>query len=98
MDGQEELCTVRSSGIPATIIRPWYVLGPGHRWPYLLLPVYWILGRIPATRRGTERLGLVTIGQMVAALVHAVEDPVDGVRVIEVPAIREAPGRLTPLR
>jgi hypothetical protein len=25
---------VRASGIPATILRPWYVLGPGHYWPY----------------------------------------------------------------
>lgn len=24
----------------ATILRPWYVLGPGHRWPYCLLPGY----------------------------------------------------------
>ena len=26
---------VMASGIPATIVRPWYVLGPGHRWPCL---------------------------------------------------------------
>ncbi len=30
---------IRRSGMNATILRPWYVLGPGHRWPYLLLPV-----------------------------------------------------------
>jgi uncharacterized protein YbjT (DUF2867 family) len=24
---------VRASGIAATVLRPWYVLGPGHRWP-----------------------------------------------------------------
>ena len=30
---------VRASGLAATILRPWYVLGPGHRWPYLLLPL-----------------------------------------------------------
>ena len=23
-----------------TILRPWYVLGPGHRWPYALKPMY----------------------------------------------------------
>lgn len=34
---------VRDSKIPATILRPWYVLGPGHRWPYLLLPLYALL-------------------------------------------------------
>src|SRR3989440_9627462 len=25
---------IRESGVPATFVRPWYVLGPGHRWPY----------------------------------------------------------------
>src|SRR5919198_177904 len=24
---------IRRSGLNATILRPWYVLGPGHRWP-----------------------------------------------------------------
>src|ERR1043166_655695 len=32
---------IRSSGLNATILRPWYVLGPGHYWPYLLKPAYW---------------------------------------------------------
>ena len=41
---------VEACGIPATILRPWYVLGPGHRWPYLLVPVYAALRRFPATR------------------------------------------------
>jgi uncharacterized protein YbjT (DUF2867 family) len=36
---------IRASGISATFVRPWYVLGPGHRWPYLLLPFYWICER-----------------------------------------------------
>ena len=87
---------VRSSGMAATFLRPWYVLGPGHQWPRLLLPLYWGLTLIPATKAGAVRLGLVTIHQMIAALVHAVEDPVDGVRVIDVPAIKAAPRRLTP--
>src|SRR5216684_7699367 len=30
--------TLRESGMNVTIVRPWYVLGPGHRWPYVLLP------------------------------------------------------------
>lgn len=87
---------IRSSGMAATLIRPWYVLGPGHQWPRLVTPFYWMLRMIPWTRSGAERLGLVTIDQMVAALVHAVEEPVDGVRVIDVPAIRAAPARLNP--
>jgi uncharacterized protein YbjT (DUF2867 family) len=73
-----------------TILRPWYVLGPGHRWPYALLPFYWLAERLPPTRDGARRLGLVTLAQMAAALVHAVENPASGVRVVEVPEIRLA--------
>jgi uncharacterized protein YbjT (DUF2867 family) len=87
---------VRETGIPATFIRPWYVLGPGHRWPCLLLPVYALLERIPATREQARRLGLVTLDDMVAALVRAVENPPAGVRVVEVPEIRGARRRLGP--
>ena len=82
---------VRASGVPATILRPWYVLGPGHRWPYALLPLYWVLRRVPTARDGARRLGLVTLAQMVAALVDAVERrPSNGVRVMEVEEIRTA--------
>jgi uncharacterized protein YbjT (DUF2867 family) len=82
----EEL--VRRSGLAATLVRPWYVLGPGHRWPYLLLPLYWVLERIPSTHPGALRLGLVTRDQMVSALVRAVEQVPTGIRVVEVPEIR----------
>jgi uncharacterized protein YbjT (DUF2867 family) len=82
---------VEATGIPATILRPWYVLGPGHRWPYLLLPIYAVLRRLPSTRAGAERLGLVTRDAMVAALVRAVEaPPARGVRSVDVPEIRRA--------
>ena len=64
-----------TSGLRHTVIRPWYVLGPGHRWPYALWPAYWMLERLPATRDTARRLGLVTIDQMVGALVGAVENP-----------------------
>ena len=84
----EEL--IRSSGLNATILRPWYVLGPGHRWPVILQPLYWLAERYPGTRESARRLGLVTIHQMLAALVQAVENPADGVRIVEVPQIRAA--------
>jgi hypothetical protein len=77
-------------------VRPWYVLGPGHRWPAALVPLYAILERLPATREGARRLGLVTRSQLTAALVHAVEHAPAAVRVLDVPAIRasltETPG------
>jgi uncharacterized protein YbjT (DUF2867 family) len=79
---------IRQSGMNATILRPWYVLGPGHRWPYLLLPMYKLMELLPATRAGAERLGLVTLEQMVQALVCAVENPAQGVTIVEVRQIR----------
>jgi uncharacterized protein YbjT (DUF2867 family) len=84
---------IRQSGLAATILRPWYVLGPGHRWPHLLAPMYWLAEHLPPTRAGARRLGLVTLDQMVAALGRAVERPADGVRVWDVVAIREGNGR-----
>jgi uncharacterized protein YbjT (DUF2867 family) len=83
---------LRESGVSATILRPWYVLGPGHRWPYALLPMYWLLEQIPSTREGARRLGLVTLEQMVGALTSAVENPSPGVRVCGVAEIRANQG------
>jgi len=84
---------IASAGLDATCLRPWYVLGPGHRWPILLLPVYALLKLFPATREGVERLGFVTLGQMLAALVQAVEQPAQGIRIMDVPAIKRSPVR-----
>jgi uncharacterized protein YbjT (DUF2867 family) len=81
---------IRASGLRATILRPGYVLGPGHYWPYLLKPGYWLARQIPGTRESALRLGLVTWKQMVAALAAAVETPVQGIRVVEVPEIAKA--------
>jgi nucleoside-diphosphate-sugar epimerase len=71
------------SGLPATFIRPWYVLGPGHRWPTLLIPLYALARLYPGTREGAERLALVTLAQMVRTLAWAVENPTDDVRALE---------------
>lgn len=68
------------------------MLGPGHRWPYLLLPIYKVAELMPQTREGARRLGLVTLEQMLRALTFAVENPVEGKRVMEVPEIRAAIG------
>jgi uncharacterized protein YbjT (DUF2867 family) len=79
----------------ATILRPWYVLGPGRTWPKALLPAYALAERIPGWRSTALRLGLVTIEQMVAALVQSIEDPPYGTQFLTVPDIREA--RMAPL-
>jgi uncharacterized protein YbjT (DUF2867 family) len=74
---------IRESGMNATILRPWYVLGP-----VLLKPMYWFIERIPAARESAQRLGLVTIEQMVGALVRSIENPAHGMRILGVPEIR----------
>ena len=79
---------IYASGLNATILRPWYVLGPGRRWPLVLKPVYWVLEALPNTRESARRLGLVTLPQMVETMVRAVERPASGVRVLEVWQIR----------
>ncbi|MBI1997340.1 MAG: NAD(P)H-binding protein, partial [Deltaproteobacteria bacterium] len=63
---------IKEAGLTATILRPWYVLGSGHRWPMVLLPLYKLAECFPSTRKNAERLGLVTIDQMVSALVYNV--------------------------
>ncbi len=81
---------IAAAGLNATILRPWYVLGPGHWWPYLLVPMYKMAELLPSTREGALRLGLVTLEQMVTALLAAVENPAHGIRVVSVPEIRSA--------
>jgi uncharacterized protein YbjT (DUF2867 family) len=79
---------LRSSAMNITIVRPWYVLGPGHRWPYVLLPMYWLFEKIPSTRDGARRLGLVSLAEMTRLLVSAIENPSRGARFVDVPQIR----------
>ena len=54
--------------------------------------LYGLMGLIPATREGARRLGLITLEQMVGALVRAVENPPSGVHMVEVPEIRASSG------
>ena len=82
--------TIAGAGLTATVLRPWYVLGPGHRWPIILRPLYACAELVPAFRAGAQRLGLVTLRQMVDALVRAVEQPPSSgtMRVLGVPEIK----------
>jgi uncharacterized protein YbjT (DUF2867 family) len=83
---------IRQTRLTATILRPWYVVGPGHWWPMALMPIYKVAELFSSTQEAAERLGLLTIEQMVNAFAQAVENPPpDGrIRVMEVPAIRIA--------
>ena len=79
---------IRNTGLSATFVRPWYVLGPGRRWPLVLKPMYAAARLIPATRDGAERLALVTRDQMIQTLAWAVENPAEGIRALEPRDIR----------
>jgi len=81
---------LRASALPHTIIRPWYVLGPGHRWAYVLAPIYWIAELMPSKRETARRLGLVTLGQMIATLADAIDTAGTESRMLGVPEIRKA--------
>jgi uncharacterized protein YbjT (DUF2867 family) len=85
---------LKDAGLTATVLRPWYVLGPGHWWPLVLTPLYQLAEWVPATRAGAQRLGLVTLAQMVRALAAATErpPPAGTMRIVDVPAIRATPG------
>ena len=83
---------ILDSGIPAMFVRPWYVLGPGRRWPVVLKPFYAIARVFPSTREGAIRLGLVTIEQMTQTLAWAVENPPQRLRVFEPPQIKSVGG------
>ena len=60
-----------------------------------LAPLYGMLERIPSTRETARRLGLVTLDEMVSALISAIVSLPEGVRVIEVPEIRHIARRAT---
>jgi uncharacterized protein YbjT (DUF2867 family) len=82
----EEYCLIKK--ISCSFIRPWYVLGPGHWWPVLLLPVYGLAELVNAWRKKARAIALVTITQMLDTLVYAVESEPLPLRVFEIKDIR----------
>lgn len=63
------------SKIPSSVIRPWYITGPGHYWPVVLTPIYKILELIPATSEQAINLGLVKLEEMLNTIIYAVKNP-----------------------
>jgi uncharacterized protein YbjT (DUF2867 family) len=82
----EEL--IIGSSLKASIIRPWYVIGPGHYWPLLFLPLFKLLEIIPATSIKAKALRLVYLRQMLDTLCYAVEHPPEQQQVFEIKDIR----------
>lgn len=83
----EEMLT--ENKINASVIRPWYIIGPGHYWPIILKPIYKIAELIPATREQAINLGLVTLQQMLNTILFAVENPPDGIKIYKTEEIRK---------
>ncbi|MFI5152564.1 MAG: SDR family oxidoreductase [Chitinophagales bacterium] len=77
-----------SSGLSATFIRPWYVVGPGHFWPLFLQPLFKILEWIPSNAKKAKALRLVYLKQMLRVMVHVIENPPKEIRIIEIEEIR----------
>jgi uncharacterized protein YbjT (DUF2867 family) len=78
----------KSKKLNCSFIRPWYVMGPGHYWPVLLLPVYGLAELVPAWRKRARGMAPVTIHQVLRTLIKVVEaDPVP-LRIIEIREIR----------
>lgn len=80
---------IRNSGMNATFLKPWYVLGPGHYWPYILLPFYKIFELFAGTRDTALRLAPVPIKAMVNSIIFAVENPPIGTRVMKAEQIKK---------
>lgn len=78
-----------SAGLSSTFIRPWYVIGPKHYWPLFLQPLFKILEAIPSTSQKAKALRLVYLPQMLKALLYAIENPVQGIRILEIADIRK---------
>lgn len=83
----EEYCL--NNKLNCTFVRPWYVLGPGHWWPVLLLPFYGLAELIPAWRKQARAKGLVSIKQMLATLMTIVAAEPAPLKIYEVSDIRK---------
>lgn len=73
-----------------TFIRPWYVLGPGHWWPVLLLPFYGLSEIVPGWRRKARTRALVTINQILKTLLKAVDQKPERHTAFEIRDIRRS--------
>ncbi len=86
---QGEACCM-SKQLNCTFIRPWYVLGPGHWWPVILMPLYALANMVPAWKKKAAGTALVTLPQMLASLVSAIEAKPQPLTIVEIAAIKKA--------
>lgn len=83
----EEYCI--SKNLNCSFIMPWYVLGPGHWWPLILLPFYAMAELVLSWRQSARANGLVTIRQMLRTLINVIESNPKKFRLIEIQQIKQ---------
>jgi uncharacterized protein YbjT (DUF2867 family) len=88
----EEL--LADSELIASIIRPWYIVGPGHYWPLLFLPLFKLLEIIPATAPQAKALRLVSLKDMLQMMSYAVDHPPQRWQIFEISDIRTMKQRM----
>jgi uncharacterized protein YbjT (DUF2867 family) len=75
---------IQSKHLVCTFIRPWYVIGPGHYWPLLLMPAYGIAQLRPQWKQKTKGMELLNINLLLRTLVKAIEAPPPRQRLFEI--------------
>ena len=80
---------IKESGMNAYILRPWYIIGPGHYWPLILKPAYIFAELFPPFREKAIDFGLIKLKNVIKALVYTVENPRNGVRFINMKQLRK---------
>ena len=80
--------------MPATFVRPWYSARAGSSLAVCAPAVLLDQRTTARDQESAHRLGLVSISQMLDTLVWAVENPADGVRILDVPKDSGVAGRM----
>lgn len=83
----EKLLT--ETGMNCVFIKPWYVLGPGHYWPHLILPVYWVFMLIPPFSKTAKRLYPVRLKNVLNAITSSIEKDVKGITSLSTEELRK---------
>ncbi|CAN5443260.1 hypothetical protein BH10BAC6_BH10BAC6_09850 [soil metagenome] len=71
-----------------SIMRPYFVLGPGRRWPYIVMPLHWIGRFIPGLAPLARTMVFNTREQVVHAIVRAIEQQHDSIDVWDATRIK----------
>lgn len=80
---------LRAKGIRASCFRPWYVLGPGHRWPMLLAPLQALLGRWSSDQPLYQNTRLIHLSELIDAMLFALDHPPEQHAIFDIQTIQK---------